>query len=411
MPSVMPLDQLKPGMFVVKIDVPWIRSPFLLHHRLIRDEADINALRNAGVREVWIDPAKSQLPGAAASVATSASGRQHQGTDSPDQASARNMVKLERELGMARRIRQSVLNAAEKTFTALEAGAPLDTSELLPLIDDTVSSLLRNDQALMTMMHIQRTAKLLLHHTFGTFSLALALAIEMELGAEEKRELGIAALLHDAGWLQLPLNLFAKRHPYSNDDQILVREHVSLTARMVAPMDNLSDRTRAIIEQHHERGDGSGYPAGVGTASINTLASVLAVADQYDTLVHGLMDNPGLPAKGALSKLFQQAQQGLFSDDIVAHLIHLLGIFPVGSPVLLNTGEKGIVVESHRDAHNQPTIAIFYDVRGRASLNPLVVDLRHQKPQQPVREVASVLDIRSAGADPARLLVLESTLG
>jgi len=399
MPNVIPLDQLKPGMFVTKIDVPWIRSPFLMHQRLIRDIADINALRSAGVTEVWIDPSKSQLPAGNHATAT------------PISSAERNAIKLDREMGAAQRIRQNVLKALETTFAALETGTPPDTAVLLPLIDDTLGSLLRNDQALVTLMHIQRTAKLLLQHTFGTFSLALALAIEMKLPAAEMRELGLAALLHDCGWLQLPMNLFAKRHPYKLAEESLVKEHVTLSAKMITTVDTLSDRTRVAINQHHERGDGSGFPSGLSEDAIEPLSRVLAVADHYDSLVHGLMDNPGLPAKGALGRMFQQAQLGLFDRNIIAHLIHLLGIYPVGSPLVLNTGEKAMVVESHREAHNLPTVAIFYDQRGSASLEPVVVDLRHQKPKQAIREVASVLDTRLPGADPARLLTLESTLG
>jgi HD-GYP domain-containing protein (c-di-GMP phosphodiesterase class II) len=404
MPNVIPLDQLKPGMFVTKIDVPWIRSPFLLHQRLIRDIADINALRSAGVTEVWIDPSKSQLPGSA-SVGT--------GTE-PAQATppaVRNSIKIERELGAAQRIRQNVIKALETTFAALETGTAPNMAVLMPLIDDTLGSLLRNDQALMTLMHIQRTAKILVQHSFGTFALVLALAIEMNLSDEEKRELGLAALLHDAGWLQLPMNLFAKRHPYTGAEESLVREHVALTAKMVAPVDTLSARTRDTILQHHERGNGSGFPAGLKDTAIDTLTRILAVADQYDSLVHGLMDNPGLSAKGALGKMFQQAQLGLFDRDIVTHLIHLLGIYPVGSALMLNTGEKALVIESHRDVHSQPTVAIYYNQRGIASLEPVVVDLRHQRPQQAFREVTAVLDVRVSGADPARLLTLESILG
>lgn len=406
MPNVIPLDQLKPGMFVTKIDVPWIRSPFLLHQRLIRDIADINALRSAGVTEVWIDPSKSQLPGANGGTAANTST-----TSNTTRQGERNSIKLDRELGAAQRIRQNVLKALETTFAALETGTPPDTAALISLIDDTLGSLLRNDQALMTLTHMQRTAKLLLQHTFGTFSLVLALAIEMKLSDEEKRELGLAALLHDSGWLQLPMNLFAKRHPYTGVEESLVKEHVALTAKMVAPVDSLSDRTRTTLQQHHERGNGSGFPASLNAEAIDPLARVLAIADQYDTLVHGLMDNPGLSAKGALGRMFQQAQLGLFDREIVAHLIHLLGIYPVGSAIVLNTGEKAIVIESHRDAHNQPTVAIFYDQRGSASLEPVVVDLRHQKPQQALREVSAVLDIRMPGTDPARLLTLESILG
>jgi len=407
MQNQIPIDQLKPGMYVIKIDIPWIRSPFLLHHRLVRDQEDIDALRNSGVKDVWIDPEKS---------ISAVNGSDDRGnriglTLSPVSMAAptRNTVQLDRELGAARRVRESVINAVEATFSSLEAGKPVDTAQLMPLVDDTVDSLTRNDQALMALMHIQRTSRLLQQHTFGVFSLTLGLAVEMGLSLEERRDLGIAALMHDVGWLQLPLNLFAKRHPFSDVDAHLVKEHVQLGGTLIAPIENLTERARHLILQHHEYGDGSGYPHGVGIGSLDPLSMVLTVADRYDTLVHGLMDNPGTTAKGALGKIFVQSQQGQLADSVVAHMIHMLGIFPVGSAVLLNTGEKAVVIESHRDAHNQPTIAIFYDARGRASLDPITVDLRRQK--APLRTITNVLDLRTPGVDPARILTLDSALG
>ncbi|MCR6651468.1 MAG: DUF3391 domain-containing protein [Cellvibrionaceae bacterium] len=402
--KIIAIGDLRVGMFVTKLDIAWLDSPFLSHTRAIKDAADIKALLQAGVKTLTIDLSLGvdviPEPGIEPAVSAPLSIPPPEITDVPvpevADVPAMNaetpvppVVALERELQVAVELRDRVKKAVENLSRTLEAGAPVDVTELAPLLDSTIESLKRNDQALMSLVHLSRKAHRLGDHVFGTFCLVLNLALQRKVSEQEREHLGVAALLHEAGWTQLPLNLIGKRSPYTPAELALVQKHVAIGARTLAQSD-LPELTNRIIAEHHERLDGSGYPAQLRGDQVHPLSQLLAVVDTYEERVHQLTDEPGVIPTVALRSLYREAERGVFSPEVVASLISLLGIYPPTTAVLLKTGERAVVREHHSDAPLQPVVAIHYDAAGAALAAPLVVDLRQAAETR--RAIESALD-------------------
>ena len=109
-----------------------------------------------------------------------------------------------------------------------------------------------------------------------------------------------------------------------------------------------------------------------------------------------------LPAN-ALKLLYQGAKKGILRQDLVNAFINMLGLYPVSSCVLLNTGEKALVREASGD-NTRPVIKICYDCKGFAMSDALVVDLSRQNATAPARNIVEVLDPQHQSCDPAGLL-------
>ena len=406
------IDELQIGMFIVEMDISWIKSPFLRHRRSIENNKDILLLKKSGVKKITIDLDKAQLrelieeSDEIISVIESPSKSAEQEIIADSAKLDQPSVALNEEL-----IRAQVLKSqAKKSFVqinnAVKANQTVPVELIAPVIDETVTSLLRNSQALLTLMNLKRYEEKLFSHSFSVMTLALTLAIKDGIEGKELKNLGVAALLHDIGWAQLPLNLFGKAHKYTENELKVVQQHVKISNIIVSQSDDIHEITQQLILSHHERGDGSGYPESKCQEQLDPLARILIVADYYDEMVHGLLDRPGLISAEVLKCLYKESRINKLDKYYVEMLIKLLGIYPLCSAVNLSSHEKAVVVEVNRDKPLEPIVKIVYSAEGHALANSLVLDLKNDNKNRKIKSLISDFDKK---VDPNNLLVMAET--
>ena len=323
-------------MLVVELDIPWLDSPFLTSSRRIKDIKEIERLIKAGVKQVIIDTGKGEAPSPAPLKAALVNPPAPQippvqktqpGIEPTPEPEKRS---LEQEMAVATGLRTKIKKAVDNLQASLERNVPVEISEISPLIDQTLNSLTRNNQALLSLVHLSRKAQKLADHSFSTFCLCLNLAMVKAVSPAEREALGVAALLHEAGWVQLPLQLMGKRTPYTATEKKLIGNHIQIGLALLKSS-NLPELAERIVREHHELCDGSGYPSGLKADSLHSLSKLLTVVDAYDEKVHQLADKPGMVPTNALRALYVEAEKGLYDAASVASLISLLGIYPVTS--------------------------------------------------------------------------------
>lgn len=410
-----PISQLRTGMFIVKLDIPWIDSPFMRHSRLIKGEEDIEKLKDANVKCLVIDlskgcgpePSQQQPRHKDRSELTEIEQTKTPQQQAPPSTTPRQPPSLKEELCEAKLLRDKIREVMANIIDNLERELPIKTAELSPIIDATLASLERNNQALMNLAHLSRKTQKLADHAFSTFCLSLNLATYLKLGKDEQHTLGLSALIHEAGWTQLPQQLLGKRTAYSPTEIKLIHTHIANGRKLLKKAD-LPELVLRIIDEHHELVDGSGYPNGLRAEALHPLSLLLSAVDHYDEMVHQLTDKPGMLPTNALRKLYVEADAGKYDKQTVTALIASLGIYPVTSAVLLNTGEKAIVLEVFSDAHLQPVLEVHYDIHGKALPSAIKINLRDQQEDAPNRAIVNVLDPASPIDDPARRLQAEA---
>ena len=438
------IEDLKQGMFLAEIDISWIKSPFFRHKRLITKQEDIDLLKSAGVKECKIDLSKSELqsqktqevkktrkksqpPATSTLPADDDKGvvhdASHDGTNggrsgvSNDSSlkhlsseTENSVVPLKREMAAALNLRKNIIDAVDNINKSVEMGNPILADEVTPIVDKTMQSLERNDQALITLLHQSREHTKLASHTFGVFTLSMLLATKLEIVEADRDELGMAALLHDAGWSKLPNNLLGKGKPYATSEKKLIQQHIPILKKVMDDSDTVPERVKLAILQHHELCDGSGYPNGLSADRLHPWAKLIAICDHYDELVHGLGEAPGLTPQKALSDLLKLAQSGKYDEDMTATLIRIMGVYPLGSAVMLSTGEKGVITEMNREDTMSPKVHLFYDANGQTKRKPLAIDLSDPECKDKKMKIEKVLCNTDAGVDPDNLLVLTPEL-
>jgi len=181
-------------------------------------------------------------------------------------------------------------------------------------------------------------------------------------------KLGLGLLLHDVGKVVIPQSVLTKPGRLSDDEMELIRQHPEAGALLVEG-GTVSALARAVIIGHHERVDGRGYPHGRSGEQIHLHARVAAVADVYDAVSSDRVYRMRRPSHEAYELVLGSAGTA-FDPAVVRVFSRVVAPYPVGTAVVLSTGERGLVAENHPEHCTRPTVRITHDPAGGALAAP-----------------------------------------
>lgn len=159
---------------------------------------------------------------------------------------------------------------------------------------------------------------------------AVRLGRALGLGDEDLHALHRGGFLHDVGKVGVPDAVLLKRGPLTPEEFATMKRHTEIGDALCAPLQSLR-HVRPIVLGHHERLDGSGYPAGLSGDDVPLLAQIVGIVDVYDALTSDRPYRPALPEDEAIRYLHRQAEQEKFSRAYVDTFIETLAI-PVSVP-------------------------------------------------------------------------------
>jgi len=366
------IDRLRVGVFV-QLDLHWAQHPFQFSGFLIRNEAQLAQLRGLGLRQVrWsrqrseaeplpepgVQPCWSELPQASPSTEAVPAVPPAEAAAIVQRMTARRraeladqQVRLDRcERGfteVSRQLRQILQNARAHPVQAREVAEAQ--------IDGMVGQVLESEDVAIRLLSEKAGQETTLH-PMNVGVLSILLGRSLGLDPASLRQLGVGALLHDIGKLELPDRLRWRDSAATAVERRLYQEHpvhgLALGRRMGLPTEVLE-----IIAQHHEQADGRGYPAGLKGEAIGPLVRVVALVNQYDNLC-----NPANPAQAftphdALALIFAR-QREAFDATTLAAFIRMMGVYPPGSVLQLNDGRHAMVASVNAERPLKPRIVV-----------------------------------------------------
>jgi HD-GYP domain-containing protein (c-di-GMP phosphodiesterase class II) len=394
------INQLRVGMYVTKLDVSWLRSPFLQHAFLIQEPEQINKLRRAGVQTVEIDPERGQDSRNTSSEGTTTP----TGCSSPGPAAAppappsKPLAQLNEEYGQALVARKHLEQAVSSVFSRLTNEGVVDpqqTTEALREIT-AVTRTLESSTIFMALSQDRNGDTSLSQHALTTCTLSLLIGQTFNFNPLELHELATAAVLHDIGLLQVPPHVvqhfYSSSAPLASRELLQMQAHPRLGMLTLERQGGFEDQVLKIMEEHHALLDGSGYPKEICGAFTSHKTRIIMLADRYDELITGFGGTSPLTPYETLQHLFREAEYGQLDREILARFIRLVGIYPLHSCLRLNTGEQAVVTQLNPDMLHQPIVTITHQPDGSDYALPLVINLGIQGTRTPQRTIESVLD-------------------
>lgn len=240
----------------------------------------------------------------------------------------------------------------------------LDVEELKNTVYRIIEELLLQKDILYNLSDIKSVDDYTFQHCVNVCILSLITGIGLDFDLNQLRELGIGAILHDIGKLFIPKEIIQKPSQLTVEEFEHIKKHTILGYELLKKIDKISLASAFISFGHHERYDGTGYPLQLKGENIHIYARIVAVADVYDALTSNRVYRKKLKESEVYEYITSLAIHH-FDPRVVDSFVKHVSIYPVGTGVLLNTGERALVIKSNIKLPTRPRIRIFSNDRRR----------------------------------------------
>lgn len=364
-PTITP-EQLQVGLYV-HLDLKWFDHPFAFSHFKISTEDQLKTIRSLGLKTLRYSPELSDagvvpLAISPAPLPVAATATVAEPEPSPAMLAKRAMMaQMKQRRETAERIEKAFVNTAQ-TVRDIEKNLYSHPAETLQaaskLVQQIADSILSAPELAIQVMGDKLGGEELYFHSLNVTMLSMMMARDLKLPVEIVGGLGVGALLHDMGRKEVPDKILLKTSPLTPAEQHFFELHPTYGVEMAKKM-HLSSAALAIIAQHHELFDGSGYPAKLKGEAISLLARMVVIANYYDELCNPLQIADALTPHEALSLMFAKLR-GKFDPKLLNAFIRCLGVYPPGTIVQLSNGFIGMV-STVNTAHPMKPIVVVYD--------------------------------------------------
>ncbi len=405
------MDQLRVGLYV-NLDLKWFEHPFAFSKFRIKTDEQIQTIRGLGLKTVRYDPALSDAtlppqaspresplppPQAAQPLA------QAMPDTSPALAAKRAMIeriRQNREAGL--RIEKAFASTAN-TIREIEknlATRPTESvGQATHLIGQIVESILSVPELAVHVMGDKSGGEELYFHSLNVTMLSLIMAHDLKLPQDVISALGVGALFHDIGRREIPKQILMKKDPLTKAERNFYELHCQYGVKLGEQL-LLAPASLAIIGEHHEYFDGSGYPNKRVGESIGLPSRIVVIANHYDELCNPVNAADALTPHEALSTMFTK-QRSKFDLRLLQVFVRGLGVYPPGTIVQLSNGMIGMVATINTARPMKPMLVVYdADVPKE---DAIIVDMEHEaevniakaiRPAQLPREIYNYLNPR-----------------
>lgn len=339
---------------------------------LIKRAEIINALKQKGILELEVDYSKSNLDEIA----------KHQPEEPKEEVNeapvekpaAKKAVSLSDALNQSQKLHDKAKQAHCKLLDKVRNGEVANISAIRDVSSDIIDSVFENPNALSCVSMIKDAPDYIWEHSVNCAIYMAIFARHLGFDKELTEDLCMGGFLMDTGMATIPDDLLQKNSKFHTDDFQLVRMHVDFGVELVSQEDNMSEVVLSVVQDHHERLDGSGYPEGKKGDQINTYGRMAAIVDSYDAMTSDRPYRKGVTPTAALKKLLSDTS-GKYDQSLVQQFIRCIGVHPVGSVVKLKSGKLAIIVQANKEDPVKPLVMCFYSTKSSAHTELKKLDL------------------------------------
>jgi HD-GYP domain-containing protein (c-di-GMP phosphodiesterase class II) len=248
------------------------------------------------------------------------------------------------------------------------------------LMQNAVNAIMQDDSTLLGLANIKNYDEYTFNHSVNVAIYAIALGQRIGIPKKHLSHLGMAGLFHDMGKTRIPKEILNKTGKLSPEEWLMMRSHPVAGTELIMRMKEWGELSTRMIDgafEHHLRYDLTGYPRLTRKRKITLFGRIITIGDFYDALVRPRVYNRFPYVSEKILGIMLERSGKDFDPAIVKVFINMIGIFPLGTLVLLNTNEMGIVTQIHEDTEliDRPRVCLLYYSDGEYRKGKMV-DLR-----------------------------------
>lgn len=372
-----PANQLEPGMYVADFNAGWLNHPFALNSMMISSDADVEKVIKAGIRELLIDTARGKDVGAHAPTAAEAEQVLRAEVNQFAERSKPVMperIPLSEEMARAHGAFTKATRIVRNLMEDIRLGKQVDIAATKPTVEKITASVLRNNNAMMTMRRLRSLDDYTFLHSVSVCAMLASFAKVLEMSMSDIHDVALGGLIHDVGKMRVAPAVLHKPGKLNPEEFTHIKSHVVLGSDLIRQAPGVPALALDVLELHHERYDGSGYPKGLVGKDISTVGRMSAIIDVYDAITSDRVYCKGLSPAAAVQKMFEWSKHH-FDPEMTQLFLKSIGIYPVGSLVRLESGRLGVVLAQSDNNLLTPLLRVMYDAKRQHYITPEMLDL------------------------------------
>lgn len=371
---VIPVSRLKPGMYVMAI-TSQTGTMEIAQTGLVTTRQQVETLIRRGVLTVRVDLARSKLHGNDQAIVPelthAASGAQRPAGSSDGRA-----LKI-------RRLYQEARELQGKFIRHLKAGEPIDITPLAAVAEEMVDTMFTHGDAMLCLARIRAKDAYLMEHSMNVAILLANFGRYLGLDRGVLKELTLGGLLHDVGKIMTPDAVLNKPGKLTDDEFRVMREHVVHSHDILIATAGITPTMLEVAANHHERLDGTGYPRRLKGDELSLYTRMSGIVDVYDAVTADRVYKQGMSPTQAFRILLKGINHH-FDAELVTKFIKCMGVYPVGTLVMLSNQRLAIVMQRNEQQPLKPVVKVIYHAAHRHYLEVQWLDLARNGGQESI---------------------------
>jgi len=252
---------------------------------------------------------------------------------------------------------EDCVSGLSEAMDCARTGRFIRTRQIITLVESLMEHLARDPAPLLMLSTLRGHSEYTYTHIVNVTILTIAQAQALTDDPEIVREYGIAAMMHDMGKVKIPQEILDSRSKLSDADFELIRRHPIESLHLLRESPGVSDLALIVAFEHHRRFDLTGYPALPAPLPQHFATRVVTLADAYDAMRSNRSYQREAPPEQALQILQQQSAK-MFDPVLVRNFIRMMGAFPPGTRVRLDTGEEAMALKANPEDPYRPIVRL-----------------------------------------------------
>jgi putative nucleotidyltransferase with HDIG domain len=308
------------------------------------------------------------------------------------------------DMATIKRLYQDAVSVAGDVWDSAQTEGRPDPTVAKTMIDGLAQAVAQNRTALLALTTLKNYDNYTFTHMVNVSILTMGQARGLGIDGPLLREFGLAALMHDIGKVRTPKEILNKPDKLTDSEFEIMRRHVVDGAEILRMTPDVPTLAPVVAFEHHLRIDGSGYPFRVKRGSLNVGTMLCSIADVYDAMRSQRLYQQAYPTDRILAVL-KRSDGTQFDQHLVRRFVQLVGIYPAGNLVRLNTGEIAVVVSAYAPDPYRPHVRVLVGRDGRRLDLSYELNLweKTDDPQRP-SAIAAPVDPAAYQFDPLMLM-------
>lgn len=363
------VTELKVGMYVSKLDRPWLETSFLFQGFELINTDDINAVQQQ-CEHVYIDVARQKKIDITHYQArnTPFSKGWLEKSNPPKKKSS-----FSEEFAYSESVYHHTSSIVKSFMEDIAFGRPVNVEIAKKAVSECVESIMKSPDALMWLSQLKNADEYTSQHSMNVCIFSITLGRRLGLSVAELEDIGLCGLMHDIGKMKIPQTVLSKQGRFEPEELSLMRSHATEGWKLLMASNDIPGCVIDAAYGHHERLDGKGYPRGLTENQIHPYTRIVTITDMYDAITSDRVYKKSRTHLEAINIMTNNIGNKLDSG-LVIKFIECLGIYPPGNIVEMTNGEVAVVIEVNDEKKLKPKVTMLLD-EDKKQVKPRFVDL------------------------------------